>query len=134
MSTADQAHAGAGRSSWRTVRRRRGGEWTPAARTVLWGWAGHRRVPGKHSESARILLGPAVQLISRCGLGNLVVESDKDSLSQTLPTVARLTDTGSDGNDRLGKVASGFGVELTGAIFLTPTKARHGPPSFLSSG
>lgn len=38
MSTADQAHAGAGRSSWRTVRRRRGG-------TVLWGWAGHRRGP-----------------------------------------------------------------------------------------
>lgn len=91
-------------------------------------------VPGKHSESARILLGPAVQLISRCGLGNLVVESDKDSLSQTLPTVARLTDTGSDGNDRLGEAASGFGVELTGAIFLTPTKARHGPPSFLSIG
>lgn len=45
MSTADQAHAGAGRSSWRTVRRRRGGEWTPAARTVLWGWAGHPRGP-----------------------------------------------------------------------------------------
>lgn len=34
----------------------------------------------------------------------------------------------------VNEAVSVFGAELTGAIFLMPTKARRGPPSLLSSG